>query len=311
MRFFRLIVIVAGLSGMVACTSMESLVSVPRNHGAAVVEQYDIATHERSVHTFNPVDLGARVESLVMEPRVSNVVLILDQNTANNDFGGVPRDSYLREMARRFLKTVPSGAFELAVVYIDPALDKPLSEISWHQSTAAALTELEGPPSYASSSGSSVADVLEAVYRISNRQPGGVSIVLFSEWSKLDSSVSRVIERLAQYANFGSGELIQNQPSAWRYELKNQPSCVHLVGLGNRMSRSNGTMASCGVARAASAVSQPGDMAAFVELILFGEPKDSDSDGIFDYMDKCPSTDPDRIVDFSGCLKFTEWVNSK
>jgi len=50
---------------------------------------------------------------------------------------------------------------------------------------------------------------------------------------------------------------------------------------------------------------QPREMSYFVEKILFSGPADSDGDGIYDYLDECPSTTPGRVIGRNGCARFT------
>ena len=78
--------------------------------------------------------------------------------------------------------------------------------------------------------------------------------------------------------------------------------CINMVGIGNV--HQNNTLTdwtNCGQQVSADSISTPIRMADFVRKLLFSEPSDSDSDGIYDYMDKCPETKKNTVINWSGC----------
>ena len=59
----------------------------------------------------------------------------------------------------------------------------------------------------------------------------------------------------------------------------------------------------CGYQVSADSISTPIRMADFVRKLLFSEPLDLDSDGIYDYMDECPETKKNTVINWSGCQR--------
>jgi len=78
--------------------------------------------------------------------------------------------------------------------------------------------------------------------------------------------------------------------------------CINMVGIGNV--HQNNTLtdwSNCGQQVSADSLSTPSRMADFVRKLLFSAPKDSDGDGIYDYLDKCPETKKNTVINWSGC----------
>ena len=147
---------------------------------------------------------------------------------------------------------------------------------------------------------------LESIYQLIDEKAGPSAILVFTDWDRLDLEVQNAISRLAQYSQFSQGDSIMVEPAEWQRIGIAQPSCVHFIGMTNYLSRSKGSMHGCGISKAADAISQPSDMASFAEQVLYRGPRDSDGDGVFDFEDSCPDTPEGRIVNFGGCLKFSE-----
>jgi hypothetical protein len=113
---------------------------------------------------------------------------------------------------------------------------------------------------------------------------GKATILVLSDWSQINNFSKNSVEKLA-------------------HEFSNE-LCVNMVGIGNV--HQNNTLtdwSSCGQQVSADSISTPIRMADFVRKLLFSEPSDSDSDGIYDYMDKCPETKKNTVINWSGCQR--------
>jgi len=110
------------------------------------------------------------------------------------------------------------------------------------------------------------------------------TILVLSDWSQINNFSKNSVEKLT-------------------HEFSNE-LCVNMVGIGNV--HQNNTLtdwSSCGQQVSADSIATPIRMADFVRKLLFSEPSDSDSDGIYDYMDMCPETNKNVVINWSGCQR--------
>jgi hypothetical protein len=110
------------------------------------------------------------------------------------------------------------------------------------------------------------------------------TILVLSDWSQINNFSQDSVDEL-------------------NHEFGNS-LCINMVGIGNV--HQNNTLtdwSSCGQQVSADSISTPIRMADFVRKLLFSEPSDSDNDGIYDYMDKCPETNKNVVINWSGCQR--------
>jgi hypothetical protein len=123
-------------------------------------------------------------------------------------------------------------------------------------------------------------DVATLVRELSERP----TILVLSDWSLINNfSQGSVDELIHEFGN----------------EL-----CINMIGIGNI--HQNNTLtdwSNCGQQVSADSIYTPVRMADFVRKLLFSEPADSDGDGIYDYMDKCPETNKNEVINWSGCQR--------
>jgi len=78
--------------------------------------------------------------------------------------------------------------------------------------------------------------------------------------------------------------------------------CLHLVSIGDRTAffglRAFNT---CGSAVRGEDIAAPATLAAYAIRLFYGDPPDSDGDGIEDYRDQCPGTPREVRVNWDGC----------
>ncbi|MBK5969439.1 MULTISPECIES: hypothetical protein [Thiorhodovibrio] len=78
--------------------------------------------------------------------------------------------------------------------------------------------------------------------------------------------------------------------------------CVHLVTVGDPSACFKlKTFDACGTAVTGASIAEPEAMAAFALRVFYGDPLDSDGDGVANYQDRCPRTGRGTRVNWNGC----------
>jgi len=299
LQSLRSLVLVLTISGLVGCGSLEQLIKVPAKAKPATVGSYNTKLHQRSIHIFDPVSLEHRVSELRLEPRVDHLFFLIDQSLAlSGEYRGVEARLYAREMVRRFVRTMPNRPYSGAILIVEQQLktiDAP--ELHIGNYTVEEIEQaLDAPDSTYRVDVSSLAAALDQLTQLIHRTQGRSAVILVSSWSQIDLEVEEAVMRMRQRAREGKGI---------KWHTGQSGVCFYTLGVGNRLSRSRlQTVDSCGYSVAADKVAQPRDMAHFVQRVLYKGPADSDGDGIYDYRDRCSNTPANRIVDYSGCLRF-------
>lgn len=292
------------LISLTGCGVMEPLVHAPSNAGEAVVKPYDLSLYKRSVHTFDAEPIDQRVEQLLLEPRVERLVVLVDlQKHGGKTYRGVPFDIYTLEIVRRFNETLPASAFSTQIYQVGP--------ISTYQDADTTVSSREerrryiNTPDLIPSLGPSIeASINNLADRLSS-QTSSYAVVTFAPWEELTPTVVDAYDRLNQRFLNPIGSSITPEEELWSSRHNLERLCVYQIGIGNRMPRSKlDKRFGCGSSEAADLIAQADDMAAFVERAMYKGPRDTDKDGIFDYVDMCPATVVGRLVDYQGCLKF-------
>ena len=283
---------------------MEPLVHAPSNAEEAVVKPYDLSLYKRSVHTFDAEPIDQRVEELVLEPRVERLVLLVDlQNHSDKTYRGVPHDIYTLEILRRFNETLPAHAFETEVYQVGDSYQS--FDDSQPSSSRDKRRHLINSPESIPFLGSSLEESINNLADRLSHQTGSYAVITFAPWEVLNPQVIEAYERLRQRFLNPSGASINSEEAPWSSNYALERVCIYQVGIGNRLARSKvDKRFGCGSSEAADLIAQASDMAAFVERAMYKGPRDTDKDGIFDYVDMCPATEAGRLVDYQGCLKF-------
>jgi hypothetical protein len=297
------------LVALAGCTSMEALVDVPAHNGSASITGYETETHQRSVHIFDPVSLDEKIATQKLTERVSQLVILIDRSNAlPNSYRDVPFDSYLREIARRYVSSLPTHIqAEVSLMQINNR--GTVENIPAGAARESLLDQLANPSKIAIA-GENLNTAIERIGSHFKETDGDVGvgngILLISNWEQITPRVLDTIDRAYQYSQFESGKTISNGVSNWQTSKQEKGLCFYLVGVGNRMSRTLADKAErCGFSVAADKISQPRDMTHFVEKTVLLGPKDSDGDGIYDYQDQCPNSKANTLVNFRGCEKFS------
>lgn len=292
----------------VGCVSMERLVKLPNQAEMAIVENYNTSLHRQSIHIFNPIALDSRVAELRLESRVEHLFFLVDQSSAlSGVFRGVETRLYAREMVRRFTKTMPEKTYSGALLIYDQKTKANQQAIRLTSYTAADIEQaLVSPGAMQRIETESLPMAIDQLSKLINRIEGSSAVILITPWSQIDRATERAVMRMRQRSRFEGGmRIVDSGQESIPWQGGQSGVCLYTLGVGNQLSRTRlETVDSCGYSVAANKVSQPRDMAHFVQTVLYKGPADSDGDGIYDYRDQCPNTSAGRIVDYSGCLRF-------
>lgn len=288
--------------GLYGCGSMEQLITVPTEPDNARVLPYQTELHQRSVHTFDPVQLQEKFIERDIRPRVNNIYLLIDQTASmDHEYRGITLRNYAVEISRRLLRTLPDKTFNESIYLLDDRRQEGSPSGSDRTETLLKLNMKYGVAGIGTNDLALAIDKLaEKLSKRNNRS----AVVLVTEWDQISEEVNEAVMRLRQKQHSKSGFVVKDGIENWQ-NINDQGVCIYLVGVGNRMSRTVlDSPESCGFSTSADKVAQPRDMAHFVERSFFLDAADSDGDGIYDYLDRCPSTLTDKIVGYDGCDRF-------
>jgi len=290
-----------------ACSSMEAVLKVPTETSSLGVEEFDIQTSKRSIHLFSPARLDREAKEQLLEKRVDNLFVILDINESKTTYRDIPINIYAREIFRRFNRTIPHTKLFGGVWRLGTEL--PVLRIRPYQPTVIE-NELDIGETLPSIGSTDLAEAIDNIAKISNQHPGKNALLLVTSWSQIDDDVVDSVKRFRQYGEANAGFSVIPAKSNWNSH--GSGNCVFTIGIGNSLSRSRLDEADlCGTSVAGDKIAQPRDMEAFVRKMFYLAPRDTDGDGIFDYVDECPHTELGRVVSRRGCPRFAEAEEAK
>lgn len=297
--------------GLYGCGSMEQLITVPTEPDNARVLPYQTELHQRSVHTFDPVQLREKVVERDMRPRVNNIYLLIDQtDSLDHEYRGITLRKYSQEISRRLLRTLPEKTFNESIYLLD---DRPLEGSPSGSDRTQTLSNLNIKYGVAGIGTNDLAHAIDKLAEKLSMQNNRSAVVLVTEWNQISEEVNEAVMRLRQRQHSKMGFTVKDGIDNWN-SMNDQGVCIYVVGVGNRMSRTLlDSPECCGFSTSADKVAQPRDMAHFVERAFYLDPADSDEDGIYDYLDQCPATLEGKIVGYDGCDRFNtvDGVSSK
>ena len=297
---FRAIFTALLLTGVAGCSSFERLPAVPKDSTLAKVQPYTLDTHQRSIHRFDPVSVTVRAESLMLQQRLNNLLVLYVEPDVEENYRGIPKPIYAQEILRRFNLTIPHLPLSGGVWTLG------LGEAGGYRTAYQALHlqhDLDRSFELPKIGAETLSDAIDKMGVYASELKGTTGLLLILEWDQIDNSVVDAISRFRQRGEYAKGFEVMPDIDTWK--STSERTCVFAIGIGNAYSRTLlDQVDKCGESVSADQVAQPRDMAHFVEKVFYTVPKDSDEDGIFDYVDKCPATPADRIVDQFGCLRF-------
>lgn len=296
--------IVAGVSVILlaGCSSMERLVHVPTKSSSTQIDAYQIDTHKRSVHIFEPVSVGQIAERQKLQPRLENLLVLVDDRNAEDLYRGIPKGIYLYEIFRRFNLTMPhipltGGAFRLGGGAAGSLSSKPYLPLHIQH-------DLENQVPLNALGSSDLVDGINSMTELASTLKGRVGLLILTDWKNLGKEEREAIVRFRQRGESQVGFNVLPDVAPWAGS--ENPFCVFAIGVGNSLSRTQfDQVDTCGFSAAADKIAQPRDMAYFVQKMFYTTPLDSDGDGIYDYKDQCANTPKGRLINEQGCIRFS------
>jgi len=266
----------------------------------SVVEDYAVEPYSVGVHLFDPVVVSSRVEEQLLTQRINNLFVLVDGGAKSDTYRGIPISLFGREMYRRFNRTLPhmplhGGAWRLS--------DEPETTLRGGYSAVRIEEGLDRGERLPSIGTSDLATAIDRVADYASEKKGSTALLLVGDNRQMDREVEEAILRFRQQGEFNAGFTVFPEVRSWN--SASAMNCFYAINLTAKFSDSLvDDVDSCGFSVAADKVAQPRDMAHFVERVFYSSPMDSDGDGVYDYLDRCPDTSRDRIVDSDGCLRF-------
>lgn len=302
------LIVVLLLSCLSACSTPEGVLRFSSlNQGPFRVE-YDWALHQTSVHAFDPINIESVVSLEQRAPKLESLFVVLDAAALKGKhYRNIPADVYGREVLRRFHRTLPVGHWNggLFVTTLDKASSGNVATNFRRYDPKNFEASLEEGLAMSPLEGRSLGDALDQLAEVSRNSQGRIGVFVITSWERIDEVAENSMARFHQRHESKEGMHV-NSAGGIPWASRGQSGvCLYGIGVGNRHSREKLSMPeSCAAFWAADAVMQPSEMAAFALSALYGNPADDDSDGIPNYLDKCPDTPRDRIVTSQGCLRF-------
>jgi hypothetical protein len=219
-----------------------------------------------------PTTLNQRVKSLSLQPKTRQLYILLDQGPSmSEEYRGMSLQRYAKEILLRLRCSYPKLQFsEHIFIYTD---DRSYAGIDAGNVTTLSSENFDA-----------------AINEIAASIPadaGSAALMVISRWENLESAALRQIGLAHDKLRYKPG------------------LCLYPIGIGNRYSRSLvDEVDRCGFSVAGDSIAQPRNMSHYVERVLFYGPADSDGDGIYDYLDRCPDSAKGRLVRFDGCYRF-------
>lgn len=306
---------------MTGCSSMSSSPQGQMAGQSADNEAYPINTYKRSIHLFQPVPLINRVESQQLEPKVTQLFVLVDETFPKDAYyRQYPLGAFTREIYRRFNRTIAGIDIRGWAFSLREKPQKTDLPIQTQYDSKGIERALNAEQTLTSIGTEDLAEAIDILGKMAQKNDGNVALLILTSWDRVDRSVVESAGRFRQrmQANAGfevaseqqfSGSTENLEIDAWRGG-ENRMGCISMLGVGNRLaSNTLYEIGACGISEAADKVGQPRDMSHFAERILYKGPTDTDGDGIYDYKDECPGTDPGRMVLFNGCPRFESTVS--
>jgi len=129
-------------------------------------------------------------------------------------------------------------------------------------------------------------------YSDNNTSEKSTDIIILTQWKQINNQSIRAAEQL----------LIKS----------NQKFCIHLIGIGNIHKNKRLVKPQyCGSSESSESLLSANKMKQFVINIFFNDALDSDKDGIYDNVDKCPHTPLDTIITWNGCARNSQNSNPR
>lgn len=299
---------VAVIALVAGCAMPERLLKTKSIDSPETLQPYDTQTYKQSVHTFDAIDLLPTIERERWVRRVDNVLVLWDEaGLEGPQANGLSPQIYGREVLRRFHRSMPDNNWKGMLITTGNGPKPDANAVLPHYSSRLVESALDqGKRPYSLGAGP-LAPKIDQITEMAVVLRGRTAVYLITQWSRLDARAVEAIARFHQRTVRPTGLKVGIQTATTWYGKNLIGGCFHAVGVGNTFSREKFMdVSACASAETFDAIAQPRDMAHFVSRTLYSGPSDSDGDGIADYLDQCPDTPPNRLVNSLGCLRFPD-----
>lgn len=216
---------------------------------------------------FKPLSVAGRAADKRQPVRYSQGLLLIDDGAS------------MQEPAPGFAGSRVALAVELtdrlAATLATPALDGEPAALTWIALEFGQVSALDGGQDD---------QVSAALTQLESQLQGGTdtALVLFSRADRITENTVKTVRGMQS-----------------RY---GERLCLHLVSVGDNTAcfrlRDFNT---CGSAVRGEDIADPETMAAYALKLFYGDPLDTDGDGVYDYRDQCPDTPSGSRINWDGC----------
>ena len=254
------------------------------------------------VAPFTPYDLDSEYRTGKYIPKVDNFIIILDASSSMDiAYKGEVNKGHskfvvAKDLVSRMNNTMPEMDIKGALVTFGNPILKPLkkSEIVY------------GPTTYTRAG---LGDALNLIGSAKGNSPAGTAL-------KDTNYILETTQGRNAVILVSDGEKLINEPLMKVRELKRMfgdRTCFYSVWVGNNLKGKEylnklAREMRCGFTTDADSIASSDNMANFVKKVFLddGGAQDSDGDGVYDHLDKCPGTPKGVEVDEFGCPKITD-----
>jgi OOP family OmpA-OmpF porin len=241
-------------------------------------------TAQPAPFTAQPIAKGAYVQ------KADNLVFVLDASSSMLEgYNNVEKFALARNVVANFNQTMPDLTLQTALRTLghDPVVS-PRSTMLAH-----------GPAAY---SRSGLAESLKKVSRAGGPSPMGAALAeVANDLNAAKGKIAVVI------VSDGKDMAAEAMPAAQALKAKYADRlCIYTVCVGDNPAGRDlmakiASLTGCGKAISVDDVATGAGMADFVKTVLIDAEKDSDGDGVYDSVDRCPDTPKGTKVDQYGC----------
>lgn len=287
LKIWLLLLTVQLLAG---CSSLERTLKFPTQFEDLEIFPYDISTYKNSIHTFNAIDITDKIALRNQEQKISTIDIAIDETIQyDKEIRNTQERIYRQEILRRIIYSIPQNGPKINIWTIGsnqanytltkpniPAIEYHSIEVrDFHQgidSVAAAIIERNSPS----------------------------ALIIIKEFTTITTQDEYAVDRLRQKMRSLAGLTVDAAEKPW---LGNRERlCVYSIGPSNKFSASKiDRVDECGFSITSDHLSQGRNTSHLMEQMIYTAPRDSDHDGIPDYIDRCNDTPPGKIVNADGC----------
>ena len=255
-----------------------------------LISTFLISCGGKQIKTAEPLIKPYKLNVNQYEPKVTNFMVILDASSSmSNRYLGFSKFEIAKDFLNAMNQTLPDLKFKGALRTFGPS----------SSGSKKSPTPFYEPTEYSSAG---FDEALKAV-----KQTGGISPLA----KTMNTASNDLKSTQGQIAIIivSDGVDMHNSPAVTAEKMKSQFGdrlCIYTVLVGDsyeggKLMERIAQKTTCGFSARADGFKTSNDMASFVKKIFLTERMDSDGDGVYDNLDRCPDTPKGVKVDAQGC----------